>query len=111
MLICIAIWRLKYSCPDIQAILQIYVRFLVKKNSIASVLKIYGPLQQYFTSNPSKKVHKTLKKIFADPINKIYLIVVRELCEVFEQTIIKIEGNETMKPSKLLTVYLIHLRQ
>lgn len=70
-------------------------RFLAKKNSIASVLKIFSALTQYFTSNPSKKVHKTLANFFADPLNKFYLIIVRELCEVFEGAIIKMEGNET----------------
>lgn len=74
------------GCPSI--------RFLAKKNSIISVLKIFGPLQQYFEASKSKKV-LNLKTFFADRLSKFYLIIVRDLCQVFEDAIVKIEGNET----------------
>lgn len=70
-------------------------RFLAKKNSIVSVLNVFGPLKEYFGSDSLKRVHNTLKNFFADPLNKFYLIIVRELCEVFEEAILKIEGNQT----------------
>lgn len=35
-----------------------------------------------------------MKRFFEDPLHKFYLILVRDLCEVFEQAILKIEGNE-----------------
>lgn len=63
------------------------VRFLAKKNSIKSVLKIFVALKQYFDSKPSKKVPQTLKRFLNDPLHKFYLLVVRDLCELFESSI------------------------
>lgn len=79
-------------------------RFLAKKNSISSVLKMFAPLTEYFTSNPTKKVPVTLKKFFADPLSKFYLIIVRDLCETFEDAILKIEGNQTTGYEAMKTV-------
>lgn len=70
-------------------------RFLAEKESIISVLKVYDPLVKYFMSSQSKKVPVTLKNFFADKMSKFYLIIVRDLCEIFEEAILKIEGNET----------------
>lgn len=53
-------------------------RFLAKKNSIVSVLKIYASLQQYFKTHQTKKMPRTLKTFFADPSSKFYLIIVRD---------------------------------
>lgn len=62
-------------------------RFLAKKTSIISVLRVLGPLF------PSKKVPIVLKKKFDDPMHKFYLILVRDLCEMFEDAVLKVEGN------------------
>lgn len=70
-------------------------RFLAKKSSIDSVLKVYLPLQEYFESSPTKKVPPILTNFFGDPMNRLYLIIVRDLCELFEAAILKIEGNQT----------------
>lgn len=70
-------------------------RFLAKKSSIISVLKVYGALNEYFVSNPTKKVPPVLRNFFADPMSRFFLIIVRDLCDIFEEAILKIEGNET----------------
>lgn len=70
-------------------------RFLAKKSSIISVLKVYEPAKDYFESEPTKKVPILLLKFFADPLSKFYLIIVRDLCESFEEAILRIEGNQT----------------
>lgn len=71
-------------------------RFLAKKSSIISVLKVYGPLMQYFLNpKPTAKLPVLLKTFFSDPMSKFYLIILRDLCEVFENAILKIEGNQT----------------
>lgn len=70
-------------------------RFLAKKDSIISVLKIFEALKEYFSSKPTKKVPVLLRNFFSDPLSKLYLIIVRDLCEIFENAILKIEGNQT----------------
>lgn len=80
------------------------VRFLAKKNCIESILKIFNALKKYFDSNPSKKVPKSLEMFLADPLHKFYLIVVRDLCELFESAIRMIEGNQTSGIEALKTV-------
>lgn len=70
-------------------------RFLAKKNSIASVLKMFGPLKEYFETYTPKRKNKSLEKFFEDPLSRFYLIIVHELCQIFEGAILKIEGNET----------------
>lgn len=69
-------------------------RFIAKKSSINSVLRVLGPLQTYVKSNPTKNVPLVLRKFFEDPLHKFYLILVRDLCEIFEDAILKIEGDE-----------------
>lgn len=73
------------SCPN--------TRFIGKKASINSVLRVIDPLRAYCESNPTKKVPLVVQKIFKDPLHKFYLILVRDLCNLFECTILKIEGN------------------
>lgn len=73
------------SCPN--------TRFIAQKASINSVLRVLGPLQAYFDSNPSKKVPLVVKRFFDDPQHKFYLILVRDLCSMFEDAILKIEGS------------------
>lgn len=68
-------------------------RFLAKKRSINSVLKVYEPAQKYFLSPQTKQIPVALKNSFLDKKSKLYLIIVRDLCEVFENAILKIEGN------------------
>lgn len=74
------------SCPN--------TRFIAKKASINSVLRVLDPLQGYVKSNPSKKVPLVVKRFFDDPFHKFYLILVRDLCAMFEDAILKIEGND-----------------
>lgn len=74
------------SCPN--------TRFIAKKDSINSVLRVIEPLQSYFTSNPSKNVPLVLRTFFKDPLHKFYLVLVRDLCEMFEHAILKIEGDD-----------------
>lgn len=74
------------SCPN--------TRFIAKKSSINSVLRVLGPLQTYVKSNPTKNVPLVLRKNFEDPLHKFYLILVRDLCEIFEDAILKIEGDK-----------------
>lgn len=69
-------------------------RFLAKKNSIKSVLKVFGALEEYFTANSSTKVARVLLNFFEDPLRKFYLIIVRDICEMFEEAILMIEGND-----------------
>lgn len=71
------------------------VRFLAKKKSILPVLNVFEPLKEYFFSKNTKRAHFTLRKFFADPLNKFYLIIVRDISELFEDAILKIEGNQT----------------
>lgn len=71
------------------------VRFLAKQSCIDSILKIFDALEEYFNSNPSKKVPLSLKRFLNNPLHKFYLIVIRDLCELFESAIRKIEGNQT----------------
>lgn len=69
-------------------------RFVAKKSSINAVLRVLDPLQAYVKSIPTKTVPMVLRKFFADPLHKFYLVLVRDLCELFEDAILKIEGNE-----------------
>lgn len=69
-------------------------RFLAKKSSINSVLKVFGALQEYFATTTLKNVPKIISNFFADPLHKVYLIVVRDICELFEDAILKIEGDQ-----------------
>lgn len=74
------------SCPN--------TRFIAKKDSIDSVLRVLSPLKSYFESNPTKNVPLVIKKFFKDPLHKFYLVLVRDLCEMFEHAILKIEGDD-----------------
>lgn len=74
------------SCPN--------TRFIAQKASIDSVLRVLGPLQRYAQSNPSKKVPLVVKRFLDDPSHKFYLTLVRDLCAMFEDAILKIEGND-----------------
>lgn len=69
-------------------------RFLAKKRSIISLLKVFEAAKKYFLSASTKKVPVSLKNVFSDKMSKFYFIIVRDLCEVFEDAIVKIEGNE-----------------
>lgn len=68
-------------------------RFLAMKSSINAVLRVIGPLREYFVSSPSRKVPLTVSRFFEDPLHKFYLVLVRDLCEMFEIAILKIEGD------------------
>lgn len=73
------------SCPN--------TRFIAKKGSINSVLRVLDPLKSYVDSDPSKKVPLVVKRFLDDPFHKFYLILVRDLCAMFEDAVLKIEGN------------------
>lgn len=70
-------------------------RFLAKERSIISLLNVFEAANAYFLSGSTKKVPVSLKNVFADKMTKFYFIIVRDLCELFEDAIVKIEGNET----------------
>lgn len=74
------------SCPN--------SRFIAQKSSIDAVLRVLGPLQSYVRSNPSKKVPLVVRRFFDDPAQNFYLVLVRDLCAMFEDAILKIEGND-----------------
>lgn len=50
-------------------------------------------LRAYFESSPSEKVSLVLTNSFADSLYKFFLILVRDLCEVFETAVLKVESN------------------
>lgn len=69
-------------------------RFLAKKNSINSVLKVFGAVKEYFATSTSKRMARVLTDFFANPLQKFYLIIARDICELFEEAIVMIEGND-----------------
>lgn len=68
-------------------------RVLAKKSAINSILKIYDAAHTNFTSAQSKKVPLLVKKNFNDPLHKFYLYLIRDTCELFEDSIKMIEGD------------------
>lgn len=90
--------RLK-GCPK--------TRFLAMKNSIKSVLKVIVALKEYFTSSSLKKKPKVISNFFADPLHKFYLIIVRDICQLFEEAILMIEGDEISGFEALKIVYAL----
>lgn len=56
-------------------------------------MNVYEALKDYFLSKTTKNAPVSLKNFFYK-MSKFYLIIVRDLCELFEDTIRKIEGEE-----------------
>lgn len=67
-------------------------RFVAMKKVIERVLQMYEPLTEYFKGINKPPV--ILAKFFADPLNRFILQFVRDACENFEATILRIEKEE-----------------
>lgn len=69
-------------------------RFIGMKSCINSILRIFGALESYFNSKSTKKVPRNIVNFFANPLKKFLLVFVRDVTDLFETTILKIEGDK-----------------
>lgn len=66
-------------------------RFIGMKNCLQAIIDIFDALKMYFEENQPPIL---LKNFFNDPLCRFLLLFLRDACEIFELTIIKIEGDK-----------------
>lgn len=69
-------------------------RFIEMKSCINSILKIFPALEAYYANIPPKKIPRGLLEFLKHPLRKFLLVFVKDACENFENTILKIEGDK-----------------
>lgn len=67
-------------------------RFLSLMPALERILTQFLPLKLYFTSN--ENCPKLLADFFNDPVNELYILFVHGTLQMFQKTILKIEGND-----------------
>lgn len=68
-------------------------RFLAFKLCIDKIIEMFDALKLFFLDPQEKSVPGTLKRFFKSPISKLLLIFIRDQCQIFEDSIRKIEGD------------------
>lgn len=67
-------------------------RFLSLMPALERILAQFLPLKLYFTSNENCPM--LLADFFKDPVNELYIMFVHGSLQIFQKTILKIEGND-----------------
>lgn len=67
-------------------------QFIRMKSCINFILNIFDGLAAYF-ENKSKKIPRNISKFFAHPLQMVLLVFVCNVTDIFESTILKIEGD------------------
>lgn len=89
--------RLRQMCSetadDVKLLGYSNTRFLGLKNCITRILEHFDLLQEFFTNGEEADAPVALIRFFEHQLAKLLLIFVRDQCQLFERTIIKMEGT------------------
>lgn len=78
-------------------------RFVAMKECLTTIIKLFDSLVEYFKEH-SNETPVILKNFFDDPLARFLLQFLRDACQNFESTILKVEGDRVSGVQALLEV-------